>query len=103
VPHADPPVALTAEEIVEMVDRYQRDSATYEARAHDIRKVGDGRYVVVGRTRLPRGKNGFVDDPAAWAIVVKDGKFYRVKGTATALEAEHVLEADDWSPALPCD
>ena len=98
VPHTDPPVALTASEIVEMVDRYQRDRPIYEAHAHEIRSVGDGRYVVVGRTRMSRG-NGFVDDPAAWAIVIKDGKLYRVKGTATGDEAERVLQADDWSPA----
>jgi len=101
VPHTDPPVALTAAEIIEMVDRYQRDNPVYEAHAHEIRQVSVGRYVVVGRTRLSRGKSGFVDTPAAWAIVVKDGKLYRVKGTATASEAERVLEADNWSPEPP--
>jgi len=30
----------------------------------------------------------------------KDGKLYRVKGTATGEEADHVLEADEWSPPV---
>jgi hypothetical protein len=100
VPHTDPPVALTAAETVEMVRRYHRESPVYEAHAHAIRRIGEGRYVVVGRTRISRGHNGFVDDPAAWAIVIKDDKLFRVKGTATEGEAARVIEADDWSPAV---
>jgi hypothetical protein len=101
MPHVDPPVALSKDEIIRFVDDRQRNTPMYEAHAHEIRRVGNGRYVVVGRTRISRGASGFVDTAAAWAIVVKDGKLFRVKGTSTAEEALLVLRTDDWTPG-PC-
>lgn len=100
IPHVDPPVALTRDEIIRFVAEHQHDSSMYEAHAQEIRRVGPGRFVVVGRIRISRG-SGFADTSAAWAIVVKDGKLFRVKGTTTADEAMDVLVTSDWRPG-PC-
>jgi len=100
IPHSDPPVALTRDEILAYVDLNQHDAQMYEAHAQEIDHVGRGGFIVVGRIRISRGA-GFADSPAAWAIVVKDGKLFRVKGTATAQEARAVLEANDWRAAPP--
>ncbi len=76
----------------------------YEAHAQEIRHVGPRRFVAPlrrrGRIRMSRGA-GFADTPAAWAIVIKDGRLFRVKGTSTAEEAIDVLRTGDWRPP-PC-
>jgi hypothetical protein len=100
IPHTDPPIALGREAILEFVDRHQHDSAMYQAHAHEIRQIDPASFVVVGRIRTSRG-TGFADTAAAWAIEVKDGKLFRVKGTSTAEEALTVLQTGDWRPG-PC-
>ena len=100
VPHVDPPVALRRDQAIAFVKEHQRASPMYEAHAQDVRQVGPGRFVVVGRIRMSRG-SGFADTSAAWAILLKDGKLFRVKGTSTAEEALDVLRTSDWRPG-PC-
>ncbi len=71
-----------------------------EARATSIDRVGDGRYLAVGRVRWSDPAGGFTDVPAAWAIVVKDGLIYRMFGASDADSAVQSFESDDWeSPA----
>jgi hypothetical protein len=100
IPHADPPVALTGNAIISFIEAHRHELPMYEAHAQEIRQVGPSRFVVVGRIRMSRGA-GFADTPAAWAIVIKDGKLFRVKGTSTAEEAIDVLRTGDWRP-VPC-
>jgi hypothetical protein len=97
IPHSDPPVAFTRDEILAFVELHLHDSPMYEAHAQEIQHVGEGRFVVAGRIRISRGA-GFADTPSAWAIEVKDGKLFRVKGTSTAEQACAVLKANDWRP-----
>ena len=100
MPHVDPPVALTRDEIIRFVDQHQRATPMYEAHAHEIKQIEPGRFIVVGRIRMSRG-SGFADTEAAWAIEVKDGKLFRVKGTSTADQALTILRTNDWTPG-PC-
>jgi hypothetical protein len=71
----------------------------HEARANDIQEVAPGRFVVRGRIKMSLAeRHGFRDSEAAWAVVVKDGYIFRLKGVATPEQALAVLESDDWSP-----
>jgi hypothetical protein len=39
----------------------------------------------------------FSDSGAAWALVIRDGLAFRMKGAASLSEAFRVLREDDWS------
>jgi len=67
-----------------------------EARAHSIERVGDRRYLAIGRVRWSDPGGGFTDVPAAWAIEVKDGLIYRMFGASNVEAAIASFESDDW-------
>jgi hypothetical protein len=98
VPLLGPERALRASEIPgHVTDRFRR-AKTLQARAHCVDRVADGRYLVEGALRTSFTEGGFKDSSVAWAVVMKDGRIYRMKGVFSAREAQRVLDQDDWSP-----
>ena len=86
-------------------DRYTRElidgASIHEAIATDVFKVDLGRFVASGRIRWSMPNGGFADRGGAWAVVVKDGLVFRVKGVSEVQHAHRVLEQDDWSASHP--
>lgn len=79
--------------------REQLDWARYrEAHAHDIVEAEPGRFLVAGCVRWSSRAGGFIDTTAFWAVVVRDGLIYRLKGCHRQEDAQASLDADDWSP-----
>jgi hypothetical protein len=80
--------------------REQTKGAQYRyVRAHAIDEVAPGRFIVSGNVRWSSRLGGFTDSAAFWAIVVRDGLVYRMKGCQRKDEAVAALEADDWRPS----
>jgi len=102
VPFLNRELTLRASEWHGYTQRRLQQGPILEAHAAEITRVEAGRYVVTGRVRVSLATGGFADTGAAWAIVIKDGLIYRMKGAPTAAEARDVLDRDDWS-AAPAD
>jgi hypothetical protein len=74
------------------------EASLREANATSVRAIGDGRFLVEGRVLWSLPGGGFSDRGAAWAVIVKDGAVYRLKGTHSVEAASVALFNDDWSP-----
>jgi hypothetical protein len=80
--------------------REQTMWATYrQAHADDIDEVAPGRFLVRGNVRWSSRAGGFTDTTVFWAVVVRDGLVYRLKGCQRRDDAVASLEADDWRPS----
>jgi len=98
VPLFDPERVVRLEEFAEYV-REQTEWATFkEAHAHQIDEIEPGRFLVAGVVRWSHRAGGFTDSTAHWAVVVRDGMVYRVKGAYNRDEVVRTLDADDWRP-----
>jgi len=83
---------------------YARDqiaeSPMREATASAVHALGEGMFAVEGRIRWSMPMGGFSDSGAAWALVIRDGLVFRMKGVASLAEALRVLREEDWYPIL---
>ena len=68
-------------------------SGVYEALAERYHPLDDERVVVEGRLRWTDAERMLRDDPAVWAIEVRDGLLFRSVATRSVAEAEALLTA----------
>ena len=93
----DPGREVTATEFRHYARDFLHGVSIHESIATDVVKVDQGRFVVSGRIVWSMPNGGFADRGAAWAVVVKDGLVFRIKGVSAVQDAYRVLERDDWS------
>jgi hypothetical protein len=98
VPILHPGLALNRTDFEVYAKERVMEASLREAKATSIRALGNGHFLVEGRVLWSLPGGGFSDRGAAWAIIVKDGAIYRLKGTHSVEAASVALFNDDWSP-----
>jgi hypothetical protein len=87
VPTHHPEQVLRAEDYPAYAREQIAESPMREATASAVHALGEGMFAVEGRIRWSMPMGGFSDSGAAWALVIRDGLAFRMKGAASLSEA----------------